>query len=191
MAYTTPNHDFNTGDIVRMKKRRFGYRVFSIGDAQSHDILHIFIEGKHGKVHPNDVEKVVDIRENEIASCIDEWFCLPPEARRTRIKVAIKSRPLTEWHDTFLREMNDSLELFDALVVQVKGLLERDITHWSMKTIFEYLRHSSALSDTSAEFKLNNNAASGMARLMKIMFPEIGDLFSFRNSICHDIKVVA
>lgn len=53
--------------------------------------------------------------------------------------------------------------------------------HWSARTIIEYLRHETALTEVGGEFKINNNYAPDMARLFADTFPDRASLFSTRH----------
>jgi len=52
--------------------------------------------------------------------------------------------------------------------------------HWSARTILEYLRHETALSDSGIEFRLNNNAQGDLARLYLLAHPECAGFFETR-----------
>lgn len=53
--------------------------------------------------------------------------------------------------------------------------------HYSMRTIFEVIRHDTAIGQLAGEWKINNNAAPDCARLFSLMHPEHAGLFEFRE----------
>lgn len=53
--------------------------------------------------------------------------------------------------------------------------------HYSARTLIEYIRHETALSEIGGDFKVNNNYAPDLARLYADTFPDRADLFEFRE----------
>ena len=51
---------------------------------------------------------------------------------------------------------------------------------YSARTIIEVLRHESALSDSGADYKLNDHATPDLARLYRLTYPERAGLFETR-----------
>lgn len=50
-----------------------------------------------------------------------------------------------------------------------------------MRTIFEVIRHDTAIGELRGEFKINNNAAPDCARLFALLHPQHSCLFEFRE----------
>ena len=67
------------------------------------------------------------------------------------------------------------------LVQLIKQLKERGHTQYSMKGLFEVLRHRHALKTTSEDFKLNNNYTAYYARLIMDQYPEHEGFFHLRG----------
>ena len=63
---------------------------------------------------------------------------------------------------------------------QANTLWARGRRHYSARTIIEWMRHNSALSEFDSEFKINNNFAPDCARLYVAMHPDRTDFFQFR-----------
>ena len=52
---------------------------------------------------------------------------------------------------------------------------------YSAKTIVEFLRHHTMITERSGEWKINNYATSGLARLFAKNHPTYAHLFEFRG----------
>lgn len=52
--------------------------------------------------------------------------------------------------------------------------------HYSARTLIEYLRHDTALSESAGEWKVNNNHAPDLARLYRLAHPARAELFELR-----------
>ncbi len=70
--------------------------------------------------------------------------------------------------------------LWLAFCRESNRIWDRGRRHWSARTVIEYMRHQTALSEVGGEFKINNNWAPDMARLFAEQFPERASLFEFR-----------
>lgn len=53
--------------------------------------------------------------------------------------------------------------------------------HYSARTIWEVMRHRSAVRETACTFKLNDHRVPDVARLYMLMHPEHAGLFEFRE----------
>jgi len=54
--------------------------------------------------------------------------------------------------------------------------------HYSARTIAEYIRHQTLLSETDSAFKLNDHATPGMARFFAFRHPHAAGLFEYRGN---------
>ncbi|MFD0738274.1 hypothetical protein ACFQZQ_03085 [Lysobacter koreensis] len=52
--------------------------------------------------------------------------------------------------------------------------------HYSARTLVEYLRHETALTDNGADYKINGNVVPDLARLYRLAHPERAELFELR-----------
>ena len=75
----------------------------------------------------------------------------------------------------------ENLHVWRAFEREADRVWARGRRHWSARTIIEYLRHETALSDSGADFKVNNVAAPDLARLYRLRYPERADLFDTRR----------
>ena len=53
-------------------------------------------------------------------------------------------------------------------------------SHYSARTIIEFLRHESSLADSGADWKLDNNHAPDLARLYLLLHPDAEGFFTTR-----------
>lgn len=91
---------------------------------------------------------------------------------------------IREHADTFrpgfavwLRENRNVWQAFEA---EANKVWARGRRHWSARTILEYLRHETAISDSGIEFRLNNNAQGDLARLYLLVHPDRAGFFETR-----------
>lgn len=54
-------------------------------------------------------------------------------------------------------------------------------THYSARTIMEFIRHDSLLREVGSGWKINNNIVPGCARLFAARHPKYARLFSYRE----------
>lgn len=71
--------------------------------------------------------------------------------------------------------------VWSAFVYQANAIWNRGIRHYSARTIGEVLRHHSALSDTSMDFKLTDWLWPDLARLYMLVYPEREGFFETRG----------
>lgn len=83
---------------------------------------------------------------------------------------------LTEW-----LEIPVNFLIWTAFVYQANTVWNKNIRHYSARTIGEYLRHHSALSDSSTDFKLNDAIWPDFARLYMLVHPEREGFFETRG----------
>ena len=80
----------------------------------------------------------------------------------------------------FLNWLPDNMHIWDAFVRESMSILRRGYTHYSSRTIIEYLRHNTALSQNDGEFKINNNIQPYLPRLFNLIYPQHRGLWEFR-----------
>lgn len=68
-----------------------------------------------------------------------------------------------------------------ALLDLTRELKRRGHERYSMKGLFEVLRHRHALKTTADDFKLNNNYTAHYARLIMDQYPEFEGFFALRG----------
>ena len=84
--------------------------------------------------------------------------------------------------DDFLHWLPANQNVFEAFAREAKKIIKRGFSHYSAKTIIEFLRHHSALHQTEpeTEWKINNNYAPYLARLFDLVYPGNAGLFEYR-----------
>lgn len=81
----------------------------------------------------------------------------------------------------FIAALPDNLHVYAAFEREALQVVRMGWKHYSARTIVEVLRHRSALADTDSQFKLNDHATPGWARLFALLNPEHAGLFEFRR----------
>lgn len=71
--------------------------------------------------------------------------------------------------------------VWSSFVYQANAIWDKGIRHYSARTIGEVLRHHTALSDTSADFKLTDWLWPDLARLYMLVYPERAGFFEIRG----------
>lgn len=82
--------------------------------------------------------------------------------------------------------------LLDSRNVEVWRLFEREAnalwlkgrTHYSARTIGEWIRHNTIAADTDADFKLNDHVWPVLARLWTFLYPDRAGFFELRGVVC-------
>lgn len=59
----------------------------------------------------------------------------------------------------------------------------KDNKHYSARTIVEYLRHHSSVSDAGYDFKINDHHAPVLARMWTFLYPERAGFFELRGIV--------
>lgn len=68
--------------------------------------------------------------------------------------------------------LSENFAIFVAFATQANSLWNRGRTHYSARTIIEWLRHETALRETSGGWKINDWYTPDMARLYMVLYPE-------------------
>lgn len=167
------------GDLVRFKTGRAAYRV--VGDEQRGRVRINRPGGEN--VLASNLVVITRQAEDNLSCCLSEWAQFDPETKAKRVQAAILSRPDLGWRDDFQRRIYHSLGVVDLVIAEVAGIVSVGRTRYSMRTVIEVIRHKSALSLIREErglLKINNNWAPDLARLVTVLFPEVGVLFALR-----------
>lgn len=80
----------------------------------------------------------------------------------------------------FLDWLPGNLHVFDAFAGEAFKIINRGYTHYSSYTIVEVLRHHSAVTEASGEWKINNNHRPYLPRLFDLVYPQHAGLFEYR-----------
>ena len=115
-----------------------------------------------------------------IQSAID--FTAPPthqHGERDMILEVVACKP-EMFRADFCLWLGDNWHIWKAFEAEACRTWARGRRHYSARTIGEYLRHETALSERQHEFKINNNEFPCMARLFVLLNPD-KPLFEFRG----------
>jgi hypothetical protein len=82
----------------------------------------------------------------------------------------------------FMKWLPENLHVWDAFVEEAMKIRRRGYKHYSARTIVHVLRHHSAISETSSEWKINNNHSPYLARLFDLMFPGFAGMWEYRET---------
>lgn len=86
-----------------------------------------------------------------------------------------------EFRQNFHEWLVDNWHIWRAFEREARRIRDRGFAHYSALTILFYLRHHTALQEKPpAEFKINNNFAPDMGRLLMLTYPEFRDFFETR-----------
>tara|TARA_R110000822_G_scaffold35007_14_gene98910 strand:+ start:152 stop:472 length:321 start_codon:yes stop_codon:yes gene_type:complete len=96
------------------------------------------------------------------------------------VKVMMDSKE--KFTTEFMDWLPDNLHVWDAFVEETMKIRRRGYKHYSARTIVHVLRHHSAISETSSEWKINNNHSPYLARLFDLMFPAFAGMFEYRET---------
>ena len=86
-----------------------------------------------------------------------------------------------EYHPEFWDWLSENYDIYEGFVKLARRAKIRGYSHWSARASIHVLRWESAKVDTDQNFKINNNASSGMARLAMAMHKDLEGLFHTRG----------
>jgi hypothetical protein len=87
------------------------------------------------------------------------------------------------FRDNFLDWLPDNMHVWTAFAREVIKIQARGYEHYSARTIIEFLRHHTAVTERRGEgWKINNNYPPYLARLFDLTFPSRAGLFSYRET---------
>jgi hypothetical protein len=76
----------------------------------------------------------------------------------------------------------DNEHIWDAFVREAFKAHSAGRKHYSARTIIEFLRHHSMMSEKSGEWKINNDVVPYLARLIAKVYPNtMGSFFEYRT----------
>ena len=76
--------------------------------------------------------------------------------------------------------LEQNLHIYEAFEREALSVAKRR-EHYSAKTIVEFLRHHTMITEKEGEWKINNYATSGLARHFAKRHPIHASLFKFRG----------
>lgn len=101
------------------------------------------------------------------------------DAQLQALLAVMRANPESGFTVGFAGWLANNMPLFCRCAFEAAQIAKR-VDHYSMRTIIEYVRHQTHISDSSIDFKVNNNSAPDMARLCMAAFPELDGLFAVR-----------
>lgn len=89
-----------------------------------------------------------------------------------------------EWRfrDDFARWLSVNWEIWLRFEREANRVYEAGRRHYSARTIGEFIRHETALSERGGDFKIDNSRFPDMARLYLTLMPEREGFFELRES---------
>jgi hypothetical protein len=84
------------------------------------------------------------------------------------------SEEFTDW-------IVDNLHIWEAFKREATSVRNKGRTHYSSRTIVEYLRHNTALADNDSTFKINDHCVPYLGRLYVMTHPQAEGFFEFRK----------
>jgi hypothetical protein len=82
----------------------------------------------------------------------------------------------------FVVWLGDNFAIWEAFEAEALKVIAKGHEHYSSKTILEFLRHHSMLSEnTDTPWKLNNKYTPYLARLFAMVHPHHARLFAYRT----------
>lgn len=85
-----------------------------------------------------------------------------------------------EFRPEFFEWLRANWHLWRAFEREARRTKARGFQHYSARTIWEFLRHHTALQERDVIFKINNNYAPDCARLLMLAYPEFYGFFERR-----------
>ena len=101
---------------------------------------------------------------------------------RKRFAFALVCAEQRHFRADFMSWLSSNWHVWLAFEAEADKVWERGRRHYSARTIYEVLRHESALRQDAPgeEWKLNNNQVPDLARLYTLMHPDRADFFETR-----------
>lgn len=84
------------------------------------------------------------------------------------------SQEFTDW-------IVDNHHIWVAFKAEADRIRAKGRTHYSSRTIVEYLRHNTVLADTDSAFKINDHCVPYLGRLYVLTNPSAKGFFEFRK----------
>ena len=86
-----------------------------------------------------------------------------------------------QFRPDFYSWLNLNYVVYEAFEREADKIRGRGRSHYSHRTIWEFLRHETALREASREYKLNDHFTKDCALLYSMLHPEAKAFFEFRG----------
>ena len=77
--------------------------------------------------------------------------------------------------------LGDNMHIWYAFEREAQNIRAKGRDHYSARTIVEFLRHHSTISEKGGTWKINSNSIPYLSRLFVLIHPEAKDFFEFRK----------
>lgn len=81
----------------------------------------------------------------------------------------------------FLEWLEANFPVWERFEREANRVYDNGRTHYSARTIIEWMRHETDAREVGGDWKINNSQVPMLARLFALMWPERKDLFEFRG----------
>lgn len=81
----------------------------------------------------------------------------------------------------FSEWLQKNMQLWERFELEANRVWAAGRVHYSSRTLWEVMRHHTALTECDGDFKLNNNRAPDVARLYLIMYADRAGFFETRG----------
>lgn len=75
----------------------------------------------------------------------------------------------------------ENMHIWDAFVAEAMKVRARGFKKYSTKTIVHFLRHHTAVAESGAGWKINNNHSPYLARLFDLRYPSMAGMWEYRT----------
>lgn len=82
----------------------------------------------------------------------------------------------------FLKWLPTNLHVWAAFCDQAFKVRAKGFKHYSARTIVHFLRHHSAVTESTGPWKINNNYSPYLARLFDLKYPNLVGLWEYRET---------
>lgn len=105
----------------------------------------------------------------------------PPRPIDRKPGIVAKVIESDQFRPEFCGWLQDNWSVWLRFEFEADKLRERGRSHYSARTIGEYIRHSTALKEKKPTFKVNDHAWPDCARLYVLLHPEARGFFELRG----------
>jgi hypothetical protein len=84
----------------------------------------------------------------------------------------LPEKPAPIFRQGFLAWCAANMDIVERFFSEADRVWDSGRRHYSARTIIHYMRHESALVDSTGEYKINNNVSPDLARLYMRAYPD-------------------
>lgn len=110
---------------------------------------------------------------------------LSADAYRRLARREFVQRQVAAFRDRFRPDFGEwlgkNITLWERFEREANHVWATGRTHYSSRTLWEVMRHHTALAESDSDFKINNNYAPDVARLYLLMYPDRAGFFELRG----------